>query len=52
MAFLGHKVSKDGIQVDLKKIEAIIEWLRPTTVIEEKFSRLSKLLYEICEGFL
>ena len=52
VAFLGHVVSKDGIQVDPKKIEAIIEWPRPTTVIEEKFSGLSKLLYEICEGFL
>ena len=52
MTFLGHVVSKDGIQVDPKKIEAIIEWPRPTTVIEEKFFGLSKLLYEICEGFL
>ena len=52
VTFLGHVVSKDGIQVDPKKIGAIIELPRPTTVIEEKFSRLSKLLYEICEGFL
>ena len=34
MTFLGHVVSKDDIQVDPKKIEAIIEWLRSTTVIE------------------
>ena len=34
VAFLGHVVSKDGIQVDSKKIEAITEWLRPTTVTE------------------
>ena len=34
VAFLGHVVSKDGIQVDPKKIEAIIRWLRSTTVIE------------------
>ena len=34
VAFLGHVVSKDGIQVDPKKIEAILEWPRPTTVIE------------------
>ena len=34
MAFLGHEISKDGIQVDSKKIEAILEWPRPTTVIE------------------
>ena len=32
VAFLGHVVSKDGIQVDPKKIEAIIEWPRLTTV--------------------
>ena len=34
VAFLGHVVFKDGIQVDPKKIEAILEWPRPTTVIE------------------
>ena len=30
VAFLGHVVSKDGIQVDPKKIEAVTEWQRPT----------------------
>ena len=30
MAFLGHVVSKDGIQVDPKKIEVILEWPRLT----------------------
>ena len=45
-------VSKDGIQEDPKKIEAIIAWLRPTTVTEVKFSRFNKLLQEICELFL
>ena len=34
MAFLGLVVSKDGIQVDPKNIEAIIEWPRPIKVIE------------------
>ena len=34
VAFLGHVVSREGIQVDLKKIEAITEWPRPTTVTE------------------
>ena len=26
VAFLGHVVSKDGIAINLKKVEAIIEW--------------------------
>ena len=34
MAFLSHEISKDGIQVDTKKIEGIIVWPRPTTVTE------------------
>ena len=34
VAFLGHVVSKDGIQVDLKKVEAVAKWPRPTTVTE------------------
>ena len=36
VAFLGHVVSKDTIQVDPKKIEVITEWQRPTTVMEER----------------
>ena len=34
MAFLGHVVSGEGIQVDPKKIKAVIDWPRPTTVTE------------------
>ena len=34
VAFLGHVVSKDNIQVDPKKIEAITKWPRPTIVTE------------------
>ena len=34
VAFLGHVVSKDGIQVDPKKIEAVADWPRLTTVTE------------------
>ena len=34
VAFLGHMVSKDGIQVDPKKIEAVAKWPRPITATE------------------
>ena len=34
VAFLGHVVTKDGIQVDPHKIEAVSEWPRLMTVIE------------------
>ena len=34
MAFLGYVISTDGIQVDPKKIEAILEWPRSTIVME------------------
>ena len=34
VAFLGHVVSGEGIQVDPKKIEVVINWPRPITVTE------------------
>ena len=34
VSFLGHVVSKEGIQVDPKKIEVIIEWKPPRNVTE------------------
>ena len=34
MSFLGHIVSEEGIQVDPKKVEVIIEWKPPRNVTE------------------
>ena len=34
IAYLGHTVSKDGIEMDKKKITIIQEWLIPKTVTE------------------
>ncbi|WMV32713.1 hypothetical protein MTR67_026098 [Solanum verrucosum] len=34
VAFLGHIVSKEGIMVDPKKIEAVRDWARPASVTE------------------
>lgn len=33
MGFLGHVISGKGILVDPDKIKAVVDWLRPTTVI-------------------
>ncbi|XP_016199423.1 uncharacterized protein LOC107640416 [Arachis ipaensis] len=32
--FLGHMVSKGGVAMDLSKVEAVMEWERPTSVTE------------------
>ncbi|XP_028077260.1 uncharacterized protein LOC114279213 [Camellia sinensis] len=34
VAFLGHVINKDSILVDPQKIEAIVDWSRPTNVFE------------------
>ena len=34
VSFLKHIVSKEGIGLDLKKIEVVIEWKPPRNVIE------------------
>ena len=34
MSFLGHVISKEGVQVDPKKVEAVFNWPRPTNVTE------------------
>ena len=45
-------VELNGIRMDPKEIEAILEWPKPTTVIEvKKFSRFSSLLQKSCERF-
>ena len=31
---MGHVVSREGIKVDPQKVKAIIEWSRPTIVID------------------
>ena len=52
VAFLGHIISKKGILVDPKKVEAIVEWKRPTTISEiRSFLGLAGYYQRFVEGF-
>ena len=52
VAFLGHVVSKDGIAVDPKKVEVLVEWNRPNSVTEVRsFLGLAGYYRRFVEGF-
>ncbi|KAJ3669525.1 hypothetical protein LUZ60_011475 [Juncus effusus] len=44
VSFLGHVISKDGLSVDPKKIEAVVNWKPPMNVTEKSFEELKKKL--------
>ena len=52
MVFLGHVVSADGIRVDSKKIEAIVQWNAPRNVSEVRsFLGLAGYYRRFVNGF-
>ncbi|XP_017604692.1 uncharacterized mitochondrial protein AtMg00860-like [Gossypium arboreum] len=52
VVFLGHVVSADGIKVDPKKIEAIIQWKAPKNVSEvHSFLSLTGYYRRFVNGF-
>ena len=52
VAFLGHIVSAEGISVDPQKVEAILNWKPPTSVIEiRSFLGLAGYYRKFVEGF-
>ncbi|GAB2236277.1 hypothetical protein Droror1_Dr00028206, partial [Drosera rotundifolia] len=52
VAFLGHIMSGEGVAVDQKKVEAVVDWPRPTTVTEVRsFLGLAGYYRRFIEGF-
>ncbi|XP_070023037.1 uncharacterized mitochondrial protein AtMg00860-like [Nicotiana sylvestris] len=52
VAFLGHVVSSEGIQVDLKKIKAVKSWPRPSSATEiRSFLGLASYYRHFVQGF-
>jgi hypothetical protein len=52
VAFLGHVISKDGIQVDPTKVEVVANWKQPEKVTEiRSFLRLAEYYRRFIKGF-
>nr|XP_018627830.1 uncharacterized mitochondrial protein AtMg00860-like [Nicotiana tomentosiformis] len=52
MAFLGHVVSNEGIMVDLKMVEAVQQWLGPSSATEiQSFLGLVGYYRRLVKGF-
>ena len=53
MSFLGHIVSEEGIRVDPRKIEVILEWKPPRSITEvHSFLGLVGYYRRFVKGFL
>ena len=50
--FLGHVISRVGISIDPNKVEAVVDWARPTSVSEiRSFLGLARYYRRFVEGF-
>jgi len=50
--FLGHFISKEGVSVDPAKVEAIVNWPRPTNITEVRsFLRMASYYHIFVEGY-
>ena len=52
MSFLRHLIFGEGVAVDLKKVKAMVEWTRPTSVFEiRSFLELAGSYRRFIKGF-
>jgi len=52
VCFLGHVISKKGVSVDPTKVEAIVNWPRPTNITKvQSFLGIASYYRRFVEGF-
>jgi hypothetical protein len=52
VVFLGHVISGEGIFMDSKKVEAILNWESPTNVTKIHSLSLQGIIGDLFKGFL
>ena len=52
LGFLGHLLSKEGVSVDPRKVQSIVEWATPTSCCEvRRFTGLANYYRRFVEGY-
>ena len=52
LGFLGHRLSKEGVSVDPRKVQSIVEWATPTSCTEvRRFTGLANYYRRFVEGY-
>ena len=52
VTFLGHIISRNGLEVDPEKVEAVQKWKQPTTITEiRSFLRLAGYYLKVIHNF-
>jgi hypothetical protein len=52
LGFLGHRLSADGVAVDPRKVQSILEWATPTSCTEvRRFTGLANYYRRFVEGY-
>ena len=53
LGFLGHRLSADGVAVDPRKVQSILEWATPTSCTEvRRFTGLANYYRRFVEGYV